>query len=743
MAFTQFLQGQRNRFKKLSASSSSSLALPSSAPAQSQPQQAAKPVLKPSLKQVVTPPLKQVVVPVVQPSPLSTTVDSAPSLPQPLSQPSWNTSAPALAPLPLGLDPVTAATGAPEKAPPMVHTMLMLLRLSLDPLTELPPALPRGVRRLSERMKATPSLLHRHLRVFTPSSPYGANGANGANGGGSLGALRALALHAQFNRQVTELLPPPLRPIVTLLHAHRLRIYNVGVFQVPGYTSDGERVWLEVEAKLTGTELAIWRPQLAEEEAAFTEFRPKYINIVDAKINVVNSGALFELKIQTDYTPANDVIVRFHDSKDYVKWLAALYLARFEHDLLNEAYTAVILSLRGAQLADIHVLLAQKKRFPSEEWCNVRWPQISDRWLKVFVVIVPGDSKHLGRMELYASDKISKRNLVAYVDRLDQVYNVYPELPAMIDFNAIMALNGDIYVNKHFEHLFDAEMAPPQRLFTLKGISRSDSWHSLSSLKSDATPPATPKNHHRRTNLGLLTLLQLFFSLAPSPQPPTSHKHKGRRHRAHTLAEGENVQNTPKRTLLFVKKNLDQFATTSHCYLMPLTHPGVPAIETMIRNYIHIIDAFKLYGRPKQLALDKLDPQLLLFALPLLPHYQYLSRDALTKLVDKKLTPAIEANWDYQRWRQEFKAYLRDRVLQGYRGHGDVLKLYQNLDYSVFDAPFSPTLPDDGYLELAYTLLPPLYLRLLTPATDSPVAVDLDYDTARKYTALPLLASFR
>lgn len=661
--------------------------------------------------------------------------------------------APMLAPSPLGLDPINAA---PDKAPPMVHTMSMLLRLLLSPLTEyvLPPALPRGnTRRLLERMKATPSLLHRHLRLFTPNSGAANGGDNlGAAGAGALGALRALALHALFTKQMTEALPPPLRPIVTLLHAHRLRIYNVGVFQVPGYTADGERVWLEVEAKLTGTELAIWRPHSDDEDSAFTEFKPKYVNMVDAKINVVGEGLGFELRIQTDYAKENDVVIRFSDLKDYVKWIAAMYLCQFEHVSLNEAFTAVMLLQRGAQLSDIHVLLAQKKRFPTEEWCNLRLPQISDRWIKVFVVVIPGDLKHLGRMEIYSSDKVSKRNLVAYVLKLDQAYNVYPELPAMIDFNAIMNLRGEVYVNKHFEHLFDSEFTPPQRSFTLKSMTRSDSWHSLLLLKSDVTPPATPK-HHRRTNSNSLTLLASFFSQAPSPQPIHHNGHKkkssSRRLRLATLGEADVANGnsaTPKRTLLFVRKNLDQFATTSYFYLMPLTHPGVPAIETMIRNYIHIIDAFKLYGRPRQLASDKLDPQLLLFALPLLPHYQYISRDALTKLVDKKLTPSIGERWDDQRWRHEFKQYLKDRVLQGYRGHGDVLKLYQNLDYSVFDVPFLPTLPDEGYLELAYTLLPPLYLRLLTPVDNSNnghLAVDLDYDKTRRYTALPLLASYR
>ena len=46
---------------------------------------------------------------------------------------------------------------------------------------------------------------------------------------------------------------------------------------------------------------------------------------------------------------------------------------------------------------------------------------------------------------------------------------------------------------------------------------------------------------------------------------------------------------------------------------MPSLHPGVTAVETMIRNFIPIVDAFKLYGRPKRLISDKSDTASMLF----------------------------------------------------------------------------------------------------------------------------------
>ncbi|CAN3353709.1 hypothetical protein DICA3_A08592 [Diutina catenulata] len=686
MAFTSLLSGTRNPFKRSSNSPS-----PSPAP---------QPVPQPRQVQ----PTEKASQPIVMAN--SASANSSKS--SGLSGPSNET-------------PISSDFDSPSSSPSLAAP-----RISPSDSTGSP-------RRMSDKMKATPSTLHRQSRVFSPGQEV------------SRTPTLTQATHVLQQKSLNDSLEPALRPIVTLLQAQRLRIYNIGVFQVPGYTDDGAKVWIEVEAKLTGNELAIWRP---EDDQAYTEFKPKYINIVDAKIEVVKGGQTFEMIIKNDYTNENDLLVRFVDAQDYVRWLAAFYLANFEYISLNEAYTAVILSTRGRQLSDIHVLLAQKKRFPTEEWCNLRLPQISSRWIKVFCVTTPGDSKKLGRIEIYASDKISKKNLILYVSKLDHVYNVYPESPSMIDFNAMMKLNGEIYVNRNFEHLFtgDNNLAPPRGF--LGSMKRSDSWHSLSSLGKQS-PPSSPRAH-RRTDSGSSTTQ--FFQTPSSPMPAKN------RSRSSTLdsklnplkkkgSSSSGTEDEPTRTSSYIRKHWDEFAPASYMYLMPITHPGVPAIETMIRNLIQTIDSFRLYGRPRHLNSDRQDPTSFLFGLPSLPHYQYLSRDASTRVVDKKLGQAVSDGWSEREWRSQFKTVIREKMQSGtYRGHGDIARLYENLDYSVFLEQQSPVLPEEGYSDAGsgeYTLSPPYQSRSATPVSRDYLAPPIEFDKVRHYTASPLSNSYR
>ena len=207
------------------------------------------------------------------------------------------------------------------------------------------------------------------------------------------------------NKQQTDSLPPEFRPVVTLINAQKLRTYCVGALQVPGIINS-ERVWFEVEAKLTGSELAIWRP--LSDEYVFeegNEFKPKYINVIDSHVEVVSD---LEIKIYQDLREDAAVMLRFHDKGLFNKWMSAIILSKYEYEKLNEAFTAVILSSKGSRLLDIRVLLGNKKRFPQYEWCNIRLPEVSTKWIKVYMVVLPSDKGHIGRIEIYPSDKSSE-----------------------------------------------------------------------------------------------------------------------------------------------------------------------------------------------------------------------------------------------------------------------------------------------------------------------------------------------
>lgn len=112
-----------------------------------------------------------------------------------------------------------------------------------------------------------------------------------------------------------------------------------------------------------------------------------------------------------------------------------------------------------------------------------------------------------------------------------------------------------------------------------------------------------------------------------------------------------------------------------------------------------MIDAFKLYGRPRFLNSDKTDMESLLFGMPSLPHYQYLSRleagDCFAKLFGGV---GDEDGLNDERWQRVFGERIGELQKKstggsgegrGYRGYGDISKLYNNLDIS-FDDISSP-----------------------------------------------------
>lgn len=496
-----------------------------------------------------------------------------------------------------------------------------------------------------------PALYVRHSRVLSSTSA-------------NLGALDAMFSPAASLRQRSKLLqadlPPELLPVVNLLNAQRLRQYAAGPLLV---LAPNGMDWIPCDAVLTGTELCICAEGLAQ---------LRYLNVQDCTIvpsrAPVNDG-LYDLVVLQDFD-TNMTTLRVPDEDAMAAWLSGLQLAKFENTSLNEAFTAVMLSLKGPELLDIYTLLAHKKRFPRFEWCNLRLPQVSSKWVKVYMAVMPGDSKRKGRVEVYTLDKINKKQLVLYVNDATAVYNVYPEDHTMINHNSIMKLEGEVFVNKLFEHLFAHDVFQPPLTPTGKIRSRVSSQTSLLSLNQ---PPlitfssaAANGNRSRSTSVNSATS---FFVNAPLPDPenaaistPGSPTTSGSQH-------------------FFKKQTANNFVSTNYLYLMPLLHPGVSALEIMIRNFVHIIDAFKLYGRPDHLNSDKRDRRSMLFGMPSLPRCCYLSTEDAYEVVAANFDTARHQNWTDLQWRQCLKEYLECKQADGdYKGEGNIAELFDSVE---------------------------------------------------------------
>lgn len=504
-------------------------------------------------------------------------------------------------------------------------------------------------RRLTSSLSRHPrASFVRHSRVLSGTSTI----AGGLNS--MFSPLQALR-HRQ--KTIITDLPSELLPVVNLINAQGLREYASGTIGV--LTEDGQ-AWLTAEATLTGTELLI---------GILGHSRPRYLNIQDCTIvpsrhPVPGDDELYDLLVLQDYD-FNVTSLRFGDAADMHTWLAAMQLAKFEHTSLNEAFTAVILSLKGPQLSDIYTLLAHKKRFTRFEWCNLRLPQVSNKWIKVFMAIIPGDLKKNGRVEIYSSDKMTKKNLILYVNQVASVYNVYPENHHMIDINLIMKLEGEAFVNRLFEYLFSGNAAPSSPNAKRNSPKRTSRPNSISSFGS-LNPPKPVQVTGNRSRSTSVNSSSSFFTHAPSAKPEGSSSNSG----------------SPGNSKHFFKKQAtNNFVTTNYLYLMPEAHPGVSAIEIMLRNFVHIIDAFKLYGRPDHLNSNKKDPVSMLFGLPALPHYGYLDNEDAYGVVAANFDTARLQNWGQVEWRNCLKEYLGCKQKDGdYRGTGSIYELFNSVE---------------------------------------------------------------
>lgn len=589
---------------------------------------------------------------------------SPPEIVSPLAVPSSALRTPPLA------APATFSTPPPKLPELRLQVPGALAVGPLSPRVSLP-ALPVLRRLLSDQLRGPPALVVRHLRVLS--------GALATN----LGAIfSARQTHNTPAHPVTSDMAPELRPIVNLLNAQRMLLYALGSLWL--LSADGSE-WIAADASLTGTELSIFAPGA---------LLPRYVNIVDCQVHV-NGGSTSVSSAgaatsQPGYPAAHDgtivllqdfeshlATLRFQTVDDLQGWLSAFQLAKFEYTMLNEAFTAVMLSLVGPRLSDIYTLLAQRHHFIHFDWCNLRLPQVSGKWLKLYMAIVPSDKKKLGRVEFYTTDKINKKLLVMYINNVDSVYNVYPEDHHMIDFNQIMKVEGEIFVSKNYEHLFSHEVGLDP-LSPKKNRSRTTSQTSLSSLPTAnfAAPPAiglshlTSSNSISRSRSNSVNSTSNFFVNAPLPDPE---------HHAY-LKPGLPPPNTGH---FFKKQSASNFVTTNYLYLMPIAHPGVLAIEIMIRTFIPIIDAFRLYGRPDHLLSNKSDPRSMLFGLPSLPRYQYLSPDDAYAITAANFDTASFYHWRDADWRKTFKEFVECKRRDGdYKGAGNIADIYETADTS-------------------------------------------------------------
>lgn len=258
---------------------------------------------------------------------------------------------------------------------------------------------------------------------------------------------------------------PELVPIITLLSSQAHRRYHEGIFMLyydlNGDGKPADRQWKEVYGILTGNQLAYWdaatlaRFTHQPEQMAESSSKPNYLNFTDAAFNALTvlpaAKQQLENVIIVLTTLKNRYIIQFRTYAMLTDWYAALRLALFEYKALQEAYTGALLSARGLRLSDIHTVLAEK-RFNHHDWVKIRYG-LGMAWRRCYAVIEPSSLKRKafapGRVLLYDSDTMKKKNLVGVIASATLVTAVYPQLPFFIDQSTIMKLEGTINFSPH------------------------------------------------------------------------------------------------------------------------------------------------------------------------------------------------------------------------------------------------------------------------------------------------------
>ena len=93
-------------------------------------------------------------------------------------------------------------------------------------------------------------------------------------------------------------------------------------------------------------------------------------------------------------------------------------------------------------------------------------------------------------------------------------------------------------------------------------------------------------------------------------------------------------------------------------FIMAEKHSGVPSYDTIIRFLIPAMNAFNLYGRPKQLIANRNDPMSLMFALPTLPSIYYLEVKDIIKIINSNDT----SHWNNNDWNDEIDKLLETKI---------------------------------------------------------------------------------
>ncbi|KAL2110106.1 hypothetical protein VUR80DRAFT_1624 [Thermomyces stellatus] len=276
---------------------------------------------------------------------------------------------------------------------------------------------------------------------------------------------------------------PELQPIFTFLNSHANKLYQEGYFlKLDDQNTQGrpnpDRTWTECFAQLVGTVLSLWDAAELDAAGPDGEVLPKFINLTDASIRMIDSlptRSQDEQPLQNILSLStagrNRYLLHFNSRHALTQWTASIRLAMYEHATLQEAYTGALIAGKGKSLNNINVIM-ERMRVKSEAWVRVRFGA-GVPWRRCWCVISPPDEKEYqklqkelkkrspydrsaiptlkGDIKFYdnkkESSKKKKAKPIATIADAHAAYAIYPQAKALIDASTLLKVEGTITIN--------------------------------------------------------------------------------------------------------------------------------------------------------------------------------------------------------------------------------------------------------------------------------------------------------
>lgn len=276
---------------------------------------------------------------------------------------------------------------------------------------------------------------------------------------------------------------PELQPIFTFLNSHANKLYQEGYFlKLDDQNTQGranpDRTWTEHFAQLVGTVLSLWDAAELDAAGEDGEVLPKFINLTDASIKMIdslptrsNDEQPLENILSISTAGRNRYLLHFNSRHSLIQWTAGIRLAMFEHSTLQEAYTGALIAGKGKTLNNIGVIM-ERSRQKTEEWVRVRFGA-GVPWKRCWCVITPPDEKEYqklqrelkkrspydrshppvlkGDIKFYDTRKEGKKQKkakpIATITDAYSSYALYPQAKSLIDASTLIKIEGNITIH--------------------------------------------------------------------------------------------------------------------------------------------------------------------------------------------------------------------------------------------------------------------------------------------------------